>query len=177
MIEMAIIKGKGFILRPIRLEDAKDYFECQNDDVAKEMFMSNPKNIKEARKEIQEQLDNMKSKKPTQEGFAINIDGKFAGMIWIDDISYGFFKHRVGMGYCVHKNFRGRGIGSTAIKLLTDYAFKKYKLKRIAITTRDFNIGSRKALEKAGYKLEGILMKNKFKNGKYLNDCIYAIVK
>jgi len=178
MKKMTIIKTKDFILRPVRLSDAKMYFECQNDPIARKNFMSNPKNISEAKKELLEQLKGMKkSPIPHFEGFAIEIGGKTAGFIWIDGMDEEHSQYKAGIGYFIHKNFRGRGLGSKAIRILTDYAFRKYKLKRMATVTRDFNIGSRRALEKAGYKLEGIMKKNKFKDGKYLNDCLYAKVK
>jgi ribosomal-protein-alanine N-acetyltransferase len=174
-----ILKSKNpeFILRHITMNDAQGYFECQSDDYAARMFMCAPKNLKQAKKELREDLKRMSGRKPTEEMFIIDVNGKCAGIIWLNDISYGFLKHKAGIGYAVHKDFRGKGYGGKAIKMITDYAFKKYKLVRMATHTRDFNIPSRKCLEKAGYQLEGILRKNKIKDGKYVNDCIYAKVR
>jgi len=47
----------------------------------------------------------------------------------------------------------------------------------MAIYARPFgsNIGSQKALEKAGFKLEGRFEKTLFKNGRYEDDLIYAM--
>ena len=39
------------------------------------------------------------------------------------------------------------------------------------------NTGSRKALEKAGFELEGILRNSVYKNGRMLDSCIYARLK
>lgn len=166
------------MLRPLKMSDAEAYFECQNDKEARKNFMSNPKNVQEAKKELLEQIKGMKKKPiPSYESFAIEINGQVAGFIWVDGMDKKFERHKAGIGYFLHKDFRGKGLGTKAIRTITNYAFKKYKLKRIFTVTRDFNIGSRKGLEKAGYKLEGILKKNKFKNGKYLNDCLYARVR
>jgi len=41
---------------------------------------------------------------------------------------------------------------------------KKYKLKRLEGWCRTFNKPSARVLEKSGFKLEGILRKNKCKN-------------
>jgi len=175
---MTTIKTKDFILRPMRMSDAKDYFEFQSDPWAKKMFMSNPKTINDAKKEMKEQINGMRKKPiPSYESFVIEKNGQILGFIWIDKMDDKFNRHKASIGYFINSKFRGKGIGGKAIKRVTDYAFKKYKLKRMATCTRDFNIGSRKALEKAGYKLEGIMKKNKFKDGKYLNDCLYAKVK
>jgi ribosomal-protein-alanine N-acetyltransferase len=172
-----IIKSKGFVLRHLRMSDAKGYFECQTDAQARKMFMATPKSLADAKKELKQDLAKMNKKKPSHEFFAIEINGEFAGFIWISEISYGYSKHKASLGYCLHKHFRGRGIGTVAIKSITDYAFKKYKLKRMATFTRTFNKASARALQKAGYKLEGILRKNKFKNGKYLDDMLWAKVR
>jgi len=172
-----IIRSKNFILRPIKMSDLQGYFDCQQDEEAKKMFMSTPKNLKEAKKDLQKDLKEMHAKKPTREGFVIEVNGKFAGYIWFDEISYGFAKHKASFGYVVRKDFRGQGLGSKALKLMTDYAFKKYKLKRMYTYTRTFNKASARILEKAGFKLEGILRKNKFKNNKYLDDMLWAKVK
>ena len=174
-----ILKSKSseFVLRHIAIVDAKERFLCEQDKEAKKNFMTTPKSVKEVREDIKKSIREMNKKNPSGESFAIVVGGKFAGSISIDELNQRFAKHKGSIGYCLHKDFRGKGIGSKAIKIITDYAFKKYKLKRMATYTRDFNIGSRRALEKAGYKLEGILKKNKWKNGKYLNDCLYAIVR
>ncbi|MHA1829183.1 MAG: GNAT family N-acetyltransferase [Candidatus Heimdallarchaeaceae archaeon] len=164
-------------LRHVKLSDAKVFFECEQDSEAKKNFMSTPKSVKEVEKSLRDSIKKMKKSKPEEERFAIIFEGKTIGEIWIDELNQEHMEHKGSIGYKIIKEYRGKGIGSKAIKLVTGHAFKKYKLKRIWCFTRDFNIGSRKALEKAGYKLEGVLKKNKKKNGKYLNDCIYARVR
>ncbi len=171
------LKGKGIILRHARLSDAKVFFECEQDKEARRNFMSTPKTVKEVRNGIKKDILELKKKKSGVEKFAIEVDGKCVGHILVEILNLKYTKHKAEIGYCIHKDFRGKGIGSKAIKLITDYAFRKYKLKRIWCFTRTFNKGSRKALEKAGYKLEGVLRKNKFKDGEYLDDCIYARLK
>lgn len=172
---MIVLKGKNFLLRPVRISDAKDYYE-KHDKVVAKMFMSVPKDIKEARKEIFGKLAD--EKKGLAEHFVIEIDGKFAGMVSLDNLSKERkSRHRAKVDYFLGKEYRNKGIMTEAIRLLTKYAFKKYKLKRITASTRSFNKASRRMLENAGFKLEGILRKNKWKNGRYLDDCVYARVR
>lgn len=172
-----ILIGKNVLLRPVKISDAEFFFQCEQDKEARKNFMSTPKDVKEVKKGLVKIMKNIGEKVPHEEEFAIEWNGILVGRIWIDGMDEKYTKHKASIGYMIHKDFRGRGIGTEAIKLITDYGFKKYKLKRIFTYTRTFNIGSRKALEKAGYKLEGILRKNKFKNGKYLDDCVYARIK
>ncbi len=159
------------------MSDFKGYFDCQKDEEARKNFMTTPKNLTEAKKEVKEIVSEYKKKKPSNEHFAIEINGEFAGYAELHDLNRKYHEHKGAIGYCLNKNFRKKGIGTEAVKLVTNYAFRKYKLKRLAGWCRAFNRASSRVLEKAGYKLEGILRKNKFKNGKYMDDMLWAKVK
>ncbi len=172
---MKMIKGKGFVLRHIKMSDAEGFLEIHKDKAARKGFMTFPKDIKESRKDLQEKISAMKNK--TGETFAIEINGEFAGYVELHDLNKKYHEHQGSIGYCLNKKFRGKGIVTKAVKLVTSYGFKKYKLKRIEGWCRTFNKASARVLEKAGYKLEGVLRKNKFKDGKYLDDMIWAKVK
>jgi RimJ/RimL family protein N-acetyltransferase len=167
---MPIIKGKGFVLRPLTVTDAKGYMECHQDKEAQQNFTSAPKTIAEAKKEISKNLKKQKA-------FAIEVDGKFAGFIHLELTDHPRYKHSAIIGYGIHKDFRGRGLATAAAKLMTVYGFKTLKLRRIVGYCRTFNKASARVLEKSGYKLEGILKKNKFVKGKFLDDMVWAKVR
>jgi RimJ/RimL family protein N-acetyltransferase len=171
------IKGKGFILRHAKLSDASVFFECEQDEQARKGFMHISKSVEEVKSSIRKQLNEDKKKKPFSEQFAIEVDGKTAGWIGLHDLNQKNTEHKGIIVYCLHNKFRGRGIMSRAVKLVTNYAFKKYQLKRLSGWCRTFNKASARTLEKAGYKLEGIMRKNKYKDGKYLDDMIWAVVR
>jgi len=166
---MTIIKTKEFTLRPIRLTDAKGYYECHQDDEAKANFRSVPKNTDEAKKEIKESKGNKE--------FAIIVNGSFAGFINLELTKHPIYKHSGTVSYGIHKDFRGKGLATKVLKKITSYGFNELKLKRISGMCRTFNKASARVLEKAGYKHEGTLHKNKFINGKYLDDMIWAKYK
>ena len=170
-----IIKTKEFILRPIRMSDAKAYFETMQDKQTQKGFMTFPKNIREAKKEIKGRIRDTNSKK--SETFAIEVNGEYAGFVEIDHENWNPKDHRGRVHYCTHPKFRGKGITTKAVKLITEYGFKKLKLKRIVGTCRSYNKASARVLEKARYKLEGILRKDVIKNRKYTDTMIWARVK
>ena len=159
------------------MSDVQAFFECQQDKQAKMGFMTTPKTLAEAKKEVKEKIAEYKKKKPHSESFVIDVDGNFAGFIAIHDLHEKYFEHRAKLSYCIHPNFRNKGLATKAVKAITPYAFKKYKLKRFWAWCRTYNKASARVLEKAGFKLEGILRKNKFKDGKYLDDMVFAIVR
>lgn len=167
---MTIIKTKEFFLRPLRSTDAKGYLECHQDKDAKSNFFSVPSNVEEAKKEIQEGKKHNKK-------FAIVVNKEFAGFINLELNNHPAYKHSGKISYGIHKDFRGKGLATKALKKITEYGFKELKLKRISGMCRTFNKASIRVLEKAGYKHEGTLHKNKFCNGKYLDDMIWAKYK
>ena len=164
------MKTKDFVLRSLKLTDAQGYLECHQDKEAEENFSSVPKTLEEAKEEVKE---NIKEKK----AFAIEVDGEFVGFINLETNNNPKYKHSAIVGYGIKKEFRGRGLATKAVIEITKYGFEKLKLKRISGMCRTHNKASQRVLEKAGYKLEGVLRKNKFKDGKYLDDMMWAKVK
>ena len=66
---------------------------------------------------------------------------------------------------------------SAAIRQLTEAAFEHYDLARIHAEPFAHNQGSRRALEKAGYTLEGTLKNRVFKNTEIFDSCLYAFTR
>jgi len=172
-----ILKGKGFLLRPIRMSDAQKYFECFRGKNIELFLIKVPKNLAEAKKDLRKKVRDLGKKNPFGETFAIVVGGEFAGYIELHHLNLEHAVHKGEIGYALRPEFRGKGLTPRAIKLVTDYAFKKYKLKRISAMGRLKNEPSARVLEKAGYKLEGILRKNKCIRGQYLDDFIYEKIK
>lgn len=81
------------------------------------------------------------------------------------------------LGYWIGEPHWGKGIITEAIKLMTEKLFKRFDIVRLYAEPYEKNIGSRKALEKAGFKLESIKEKSVFKNGEIMNSCIYVIIR
>lgn len=81
------------------------------------------------------------------------------------------------LGYWIGEPFWGRGITTEAIQLMTEKLFKRFDIVRLYAEPYENNIGSRKALEKAGFKLESLKEKSVFKNGEIQNSCIYVVIR
>jgi RimJ/RimL family protein N-acetyltransferase len=159
------------------MKDAKGILECYKDRESRKGFMSYLKNIEEAKDSCRKKIKEMKKKKPSEEKWIIEVHGEFAGWVELGGLNEKFFEHRGHIGYCIHPKFRRKGLATKVTKLMMNYAFKKYKLKRLEAMCRDFNKASAGVLKKSGFKLEGILRKNKCKDGKYLNDMMWAKIK
>ncbi|MEM3593035.1 MAG: GNAT family protein, partial [Candidatus Micrarchaeia archaeon] len=85
--------------------------------------------------------------------------------------------HKGKLGFWIAKEYRRKGIMTKAVKLATDYWFKKYRLKRIYANTRKWNKPSARVLEKAGFKFEGLIRKDVMKDGKYYDNLLFAKIR
>lgn len=165
---------KEFKLRRPRKKDLEEYNKNKNDKAVDKGFFSfkYPYSKKQAKKDLDKLIKNNKRK--VQDVFIIEIKGKTIGEIGLTEIVP---KLKAKIHYWLGKEYRGRGITTKAVKKIVIYGFKKYKLRRIFGRVRKDNKASQKVLEKAGFKLEGILRKNFLKHGKYIDDMMYARVK
>lgn len=81
------------------------------------------------------------------------------------------------VGYWLAEPFWGQGVMTEAIRQACREAFEKYDIVRLHAEPFAHNIGSRRALEKAGFTLEGVLRNSVYKHGEMLDSCVYALLK
>ena len=74
------------------------------------------------------------------------------------------------------KNYWGRGIGTEVTRTVTDYGFDALGLHRIELTAFATNPGAVKAYERAGYRHEGILRQAGFRDGRFHDKVMMAVL-
>ena len=108
--------------------------------------------------------------------FAISIGGAAVGGVGVtllDDVH-----HRTGeIGYWLGEEYWGQGIATAAVRAMTDHAFCAYRVCRIQAAVFEWNPASMRVLEKAGYTLEGRLRRSVTKDGKTIDQFLYAILR
>lgn len=67
----------------------------------------------------------------------------------------------------IFKEYRNRGIGYQAQKMLGDYIFTHYPVHRIQVTTDSLNVAEQKCVEKIGFVQEGIIRECQWREGKW----------
>ncbi len=108
--------------------------------------------------------------------FAICIEDRPIGSIGIipgTDIS----RKSAEVGYWLGEPFWGRGYATEAIRGFSDWAFGHYDLVRLFATVFTYNVGSARALEKAGYVREATSRCASIKEGKIYDEWLYAMVR
>lgn len=106
---------------------------------------------------------------------AIEYEGEAAGAVGVvfkNDVH----RHSAEIGYWLGEKYWGKGITTRAVRALTDYVFQHYHIYRIYAGIFEYNHASARVLEKAGYDLEARLKKNVTKNGKTVDELIFAKV-
>ncbi|MDO4483360.1 MAG: GNAT family protein [Clostridia bacterium] len=70
--------------------------------------------------------------------------------------------------------YRGRGYGSEAMELLTDFCFREMNLHKLKVTVFAFNKAAIRCYEKNGFHQEGLLKKEIFRDGAWQDVVIMA---
>lgn len=87
--------------------------------------------------------------------FGVGDEKQFSGVISFHTISAQ--NHRAEIGYWMHAPMRGKGIGTSAAKIITNYGFTTLGFRRIEAAVDLDNSASQRLLMSAGYQKEGVL--------------------
>lgn len=80
------------------------------------------------------------------------------------------------IGYWLGEPFWGKGIMTEVVKAVTRYAVEKHQLTRVYALPYEWNHASFRVLEKADYTLEGRMRCSAIKDGKIIDQLLYAYV-
>ncbi|WKY43123.1 GNAT family N-acetyltransferase [Eubacteriaceae bacterium ES2] len=81
------------------------------------------------------------------------------------------------MGYFVGEPYWGKGIATAAVQEICQIVFATTDIIRVFAEPFATNAASCRVLEKSGFKLEGVLLKNAYKNNHFLDMRLYALIK
>ncbi len=107
--------------------------------------------------------------------FAIEVKGKAVGGIGFE-LKTDVERYSAEVGYWLGEEFWGQGICTSALKATTPYAHEAYHLIRIFAVPFIENLASIRVLEKADYRREGIMRRSAYKDGRFLDEVLYAFV-
>ena len=107
--------------------------------------------------------------------WAIELDGEIVGTSMIFGIDR---THRhAEIGFAVHRTQWGRRIVSRVIPPLLAFAFGRLELHRVEADVEPHNTPSLLALERCGFRREGVLRDRSFKLGRFHDSTILAILR
>ena len=104
-----------------------------------------------------------------------------------DDTAIGWVSWRQGVlgsqtgvleiGALLFPEHRGRGAGSAAQRLLAEYLFATSPVHRLWAWTGSDNLAEQKALEKCGFKREGMIREAIFRGGEWHDSIIFGLLR
>jgi RimJ/RimL family protein N-acetyltransferase len=161
-----LLEGKTVNLRIMEREDLATLQEWDNNPE----FMGDYEPLRqETKTELEKTYDNLKD---AQWFFVQKKDGTKIGYV-----AHFLAAGETELGYFIVPNERGKGYVSEAIEIMVDYVFLSRDVARIQAKADPENMASWKALEKAGFKKEGVLRKTFYYRGKWRDDCMYSILR
>ena len=107
---------------------------------------------------------------------AITYDGQLAGQVTCNRIVRGAFDNTY-VGYWVDGALAGRGILPTALAMVVDHLFGPVGLHRVEANIRPENVASRRAVEKLGFREEGLHRRYLFIDGAWRDHISYALCR
>jgi ribosomal-protein-serine acetyltransferase len=102
---------------------------------------------------------------PAEICFRITKDGETIGQVCIKNIKW--INRKAEIGFFVRRDMQGKGYGTSALKAIINYGFRRLNLYRLEAELIDGNEASMKMLLKEGFREEGRLREAKFINGRY----------
>ncbi len=110
--------------------------------------------------------------------FAITTleDGKYIGGCGVNSIDWKNSVAVVGI-FIGDKDYWGKSYGTDAMKVFIKFIFEQMNINKIKLHTFSFNKRAIKSYEKCGFKIEGILRKEVFRDGEYHDDIVMGILR
>jgi RimJ/RimL family protein N-acetyltransferase len=108
--------------------------------------------------------------------YGIFYENKLAGAIGLhlfNDIN----KFMVELGYWIGEPYWSKGIATVAVEKMVNFGFENLKINRIFASILETNIASQKVLLKNNFTFEGISRKSAYKNGEFLDEHQFGLLK
>jgi RimJ/RimL family protein N-acetyltransferase len=108
--------------------------------------------------------------------FGIEVDKRLVGYVQLALIDR---THRHAMLAIVlaAEELWGRSIGSTALRILMDYAFTVQGLERVYAEVYTFNTRSQRLFKGLGFQQEGLLRQHEYHNGSFQDLYVFGLLE
>lgn len=171
------IQTTNLFLRPFLLSDIDDLHVFCSDLSNVEYMDWGPNTLEETQKFLLETTASLEGKSPKEFNFAVTLksSGKVIGScsIWIRSETH----QHGGLGYILSKHVWRKGYGTELTMALLKFGFETLKFHRISATCFPHNLGSKRLLEKVGFKQEGCLREELYVRGNWRDSLLFSILE
>ncbi|MDO4451568.1 MAG: GNAT family protein [Lachnospiraceae bacterium] len=149
------------------IEDAKEIVDFYNYVGGETSFLSFEKDEYPLDVEAQKESIKETNESPINTMLLAIVDGKIVGIGTISSSHKIKSRHSGELGIVVVQEYQGKGIGSSIIQQLIDWAKGNGVTTRIQLDTRTDNELAVKLYQKFGFEIEGCLKNSTLLDGKY----------
>lgn len=165
-------QGTRVRLRPLERRHLSSCVEWLNDpEITEHLSFSEPISMEGEQRWYEDLLRDKSTKVYAVE----TLQGEHIGNLGLHDIDLHSRKTEFGI-FIGKKDLWGKGYGTEAVLLALKLAFEGLNLNKVFLRVFTGNKRAQKCYEKAGFKKEGVLRQDMFKNGKYLDSVIYSVL-
>lgn len=178
--EVPTLTYGNITLRPSRESDIESIYQACQDPLISH-FTTVPANYTlEHAQSFVRQLDpeGLQSKREIRFIIESNEDA-LPGLAGVISFHSPNFNNKVAeIGYWITKEYRGKSIGTTAAKVLTNFGFETMGWNRIEAIIDHDNEASKKVITRAGYEHEGLLRQRVIRaDGTVIDMDVYAVLQ
>ncbi|MCD6551827.1 GNAT family protein [Thermotoga sp.] len=171
-----MLEGKLVRLRAYRREDIEKALEYINDpEVKKYLVRGIP--FPWQREDEEKWYQNLNPFSINSYSFAIEklSSGEYIGGCGINKIDW---KNSVAeVGIFLGRSRWNQGYGTDAMRILVGFIFDEMNINKIKLHTYSFNERAKRVYEKEGFKVEGILRQELFREGKYHDIIVMGLLR
>lgn len=173
---MLKLEGNNIYLRPVRPSDAKSIYRyARHREISRYTYVPYPYRLEDSYAFIKSLRRWRKKRSSEVFGIIDTSSHRLLGLIGMHHIDK--VNKRVEIGYWLGKEHWRKGVTSEAVRLVVHYAFKEMKLQKVVARVWHPNIASAKLLQKCGFKLEGQLRRQTFRNHRWYDEFMFGILK
>lgn len=173
-MELPVIQRERYLLRPWQPDDADSLVRhANNPNIAKNLRdgFPYPYTMADAKKWLHEVGQNREDVI-----LAIEVNGVAAGGVGLHGLK-DVYRYNAEVGYWLSEDYWGKGIISDAVGVMVELAFTKGPWLRVFATIYEHNLPSMRVLEKNGFTREAVHKKAVMKEGRLLDEHLYALLK
>lgn len=152
----AIWEHNGYILRSSRIEDKEEYYVQGFSEWDREVARLTGSKDHYEKDAVDAYFMNCLTDFGRRDFLILDPQGRLIGESILNEIDEQ--ARSANFRICIfHSKDCGHGIGSWAVQTTRDFAFQELKLHRLSLDVFSFNTRAKKAYEKAGFRIEGVL--------------------
>lgn len=166
--------GPTIYLRPLEREDAPTITPWLNHpDITRYLRRYRPINVRQE----EEWIDKLnQTEHDLGVGIVIQQTDALIGCTGLMQID--FSNRHAGFGIVIGVEEEwGKGYGTEATRLMVQYAFETHNLNRVWLHVYDYNQRAIRAYEKVGFRKEGVLRQEMFRDGHYWDTVVMGILR